>query len=320
MIKRRKSMTANQNVSNEIKLTLKNVCRDYMRKKCERENCRFIHDSKLCERYWKNVMERDIEGCKYNKNCRKNHFLTNEKLQQTTMVQHGTTNKQNRRPPRNTESWEPITRPYDMRITTSLVQQDSLKNTPESNDIILVPNLFSDYKPGEIYSLLVKEIQEISETGKIDSDDLLKLWHGSEERNIPGCHYICNDKTRWKTECPTFRMVIERMKSYFKVRAEATRLNWYKDHTQFKPLHFDAAAFNEEKAKKQNITIGLSFGQTRDIIFEHAKTRKTICIPQGDGEIYTFGNKVNCEWRHGVNPGVQDHNSGRISVIIWGMC
>lgn len=297
----------NQGPTNEIKMALKKVCRDYMRKKCERENCRYIHDSRLCERYWKNVVERGIESCKYGKNCRKNHFLTKETNLMT-----------NKRQPRNTESWEPITRPYDMRISTQT--GESLNKNPESNDIILVPNLFSDFKPGEIYSLLVQEIEKINETGKIDLDDLLKLWHGSEERNIPGCHYICNDRTQWKSECPTFQMVINRMKSYFNVKVEATRLNWYKDHTQFKPLHFDAAAFNESKARKQNITIGLSFGQTRDIIFEHAKTRKTICIPQGDGQIYTFGNKINCEWRHGVNPGDQEESSGRISVIIWGMC
>lgn len=260
------------------------LCRDYIRNKCNRENCRYIHDNS-------NVDKR------------------NNKVQV----------KRRNKKPINTESWEPITRPYDMKITVQS-GQSRLNKIPESNDIVLVRNLFSDYKPGEIYGLLVKEIEMISETGKIDINDLLKLWHGSEERNIPGCHYICNDRTRWKLECPTFQMVIERMKSYFNVKVEATRLNWYKDYKQFKPLHFDAAAFDEIKAKKQNITIGLSFGETRDIIFEHAKTRKTICIPQEDGQIYTFGNKINCEWRHGVNPGVEKPDSGRISVIIWGKC
>ena len=48
----------------------------------------------------------------------------------------------------------------------------------------------------------------------------------------------------------------------------STRINYYKTNNDFKPYHHDAAAFNPEKAKYQNITVGVSFGCTREISFE----------------------------------------------------
>ena len=37
-----------------------------------------------------------------------------------------------------------------------------------------------------------------------------------------------------------------------------------------------------DKAGKQNITVGVSFGATRDAAFEHAQTMTVIGIPQMD--------------------------------------
>ena len=61
------------------------------------------------------------------------------------------------------------------------------------------------------------------------------------------------------------------------------------------------------------------FGSVRDAAFQHAKARTVVSIPLSDGMIYTFGNKVNIDWRHGIpqiaNP--TDDDKGRISVILW---
>ena len=38
-----------------------------------------------------------------------------------------------------------------------------------------------------------------------------------------------------------------RVADYFSMEIRATRLNWYRDSSQWKPFHHDAAAMNEEK-------------------------------------------------------------------------
>lgn len=280
---------------------LRNVCRDFMQGKCDREQCRYIHDSSLCKRYFKNG-----GSCKFKENCRKNHFVSDNRPPQPQRPR----NEQRRK--RNTESFVPYDREYDMRIVVD-TGVTKLSKSLGDNVVLLCPRVFDGCVPGELYEKLVKEI----ESTDIPMDQLLKLWHGNDK--IEGTHLIANDRTRWKEQCPTFNMVINRLVEFFGVKPEATRLNWYKGNEQFKPLHHDSAYVNPEKAKKQNITVAVSFGQTRDIIFQHAKSRDVICIPQGDGEVYTFGNGVNSAYRHGVQPGRDmDAGAGRISVIIWG--
>ena len=101
---------------------------------------------------------------------------------------------------------------------------------------------------------------------------------------------------------------------------KATRFNYYKDTSQWKPFHHDAAAVKPHIAKKQNWTVGVSFGAERDAAFEHVKSNTVISIPQPNGSLYAFGNKVNMDWKHGIpqiHPDKQS-NSGRISIIAWG--
>jgi hypothetical protein len=332
---------------------LRLVCRDYMKKeldkegklvhKCERESCRFIHDAKLCKNYYRNYQNNGRGTCKYKDNCKKNHYVTDnrtmkfkddnrktnftenrtrERMAKNTDDNRKTNITENRtreRRVKNTISWEPPSPPYDIRLIVDTSEKrlnenkyDKVKLT--ANDVVVVPNIFKQNR-GEIYDKLVKELEEC----KVPKEDLLKLWHGSEERGIKGTHLICDDHTNWKKDCPMFTNVIDQLIDFFNVKPSATRLNWYTNHKDFKPLHRDSSALYPEKQKKQNITIAVSFGQTRDIVFEHLETKKKICIQQGDGDVYTFGNQVNIDWRHGVSCGKEDQNlSGRISIIIWG--
>ena len=80
----------------------------------------------------------------------------------------------------------------------------------------------------------------------------------------------------------------------------ATRLNWYRDSSEWKPFHHDAAAIKPDKAKTQNLTVAVSFGAERDAAFEHATTKSTISMPQPNGAIYVFAKDVNVIWRHGI--------------------
>lgn len=285
---------------------LNKVCRDFMRGNCTRAPCRFIHDTKLCKNWYRNFQNNREASCKFKDNCRKNHFVV-------TSEGTGPIEGNNRRKPRNTESWEPPAPPYDMRIQID-TRKDKLSRELNSRDVLVATNIFGDFNDFELHDKLVSEIEKC----KVSNKDLLKLWHSSREKGIDGVHLICDDKLDWKKECPTFTFVINRLVDYFGVKPNATRLNWYTSNEHYKPFHRDSAALYPEKQKKQNITIACSFGQTRDIVFQHLENKKTVCIPQGDGDSYTFGNQVNIDFRHGVSKGKEDEMSSRISIIIWG--
>jgi hypothetical protein len=286
------------NVQEQNKIDVKNVCRDFMEKRCKRESCKFIHDTSICVRFWKNG------SCKYNENCRKKHIAN-------TFSQKLTKDNTRRKKNRNTESWEPLNVPVDARIVYD-VGTDTLTTSLTTRDIVIVPNLFSEWKQGELYTKLISELSSC----EVPEKDLLKLWHGNDK--IEGTHLICNDRTRWKDSCPTFTMVIERLQKFFNMDIQATRLNWYKDTSQWKPFHHDAAYVNPEKAAVQNFTVAVSFGATRDAAFEHAKTKTVISMPQPDGAVYAFSKDTNGIWRHGILQDDPVRDLGRVSIISWG--
>ncbi|KAG7399932.1 hypothetical protein PHYBOEH_007452 [Phytophthora boehmeriae] len=345
--------------------TFKTVCRTFMqKKKCGRNGCKFVHDSKLCPFYWK------TGECKFGEECRRNHFVTmpdpsakeeataasaeeadkkpkkkkekNPKSEKANSeaVKDGEKPKtaekktpkdekqeadadkkakkkkkheRNRATKKNTESFEPMTKPVDLRITYDLGSKDDKFSTPlTSRDVVLVPNLFSDYKKGELYTKLMAELDNCG----IPREQLLKMWHGNNK--IDGTHLIVDDHSSWKAKCPTFDLVLDRVKDFFDLSIKATRFNWYKDTSQWKPFHFDAAAVKPHIAAIQNFTVGISFGATRDAAFEHAETKSVVSMPQPDGCVYAFSRDTNVIWRHGILQDVPVRQEGRISVIAWG--
>ena len=112
---------------------------------------------------------------------------------------------------------------------------------------------------------------------------------------------IADDKQEnWKEKCPTFKLVIDRIRDYFKMDIKATRLNWFKDQSEWKPFHHDAAAVKPDKAKTQNFTVGISFGGERDISFEENNSKRVVTFPLPDGMTYCFTKDININWKHGV--------------------
>lgn len=217
--------------------------------------------------------------------------------------------KKTKKKPKNTESFEPDHSPPDLRVYVEDGTKDIYPRNYDERDVVLISNMFNDFKAFEMYDKLLEEIKT---TGS--EEEVWKLWHGDT-------HYIADDRRPgWKEKCPTFCMVVDRVAKYFEMDVKATRFNWYRDASEWKPYHHDAAAIDPKKAKNQNLTVGISFGSVRDAAFQHAKDRTVVSIPLSDGMIYTFGNKVNLDWRHGI-PQIQnpkETDKGRISVILWG--
>merc|ERR1711998_499817 len=75
----------------------------------------------------------------------------------------------------------------------------------------------------------------------------------------------------------------------------------YVDGSDWKPFHHDSAAFNPQRAKSQNCTIGISFGASRDLALRHAKTGELLYFPQKNGMLFFFGRDANIIWQHGIN-------------------
>lgn len=233
-----------------------------------------------------------------------------------------------RRTPKNTESFEPNYTPADLRV---LVDVAGTKKTSslsfQSKDVVVVPDLFGSEDDWTIHNKLLDEMEKSG----IDSDRLWKLWHGDS-------HMIADDSTHFKEKCPTFLKVLDRIRDYFGMDIKATRFNLYRDDKDWKPFHFDASAVKPEKAKIQNITVGVSFGRTRDIAFEDAVEgkghRRVVSFPMPNGYTYAFCKDINTNWRHGV-PAIpvskgdtldvqhrwtedQQTDKSRISIIAWG--
>jgi hypothetical protein len=310
-------MNKNTN-KNTNKNQLKNVCRDWMGGQCKYNPCRFIHDPELCKLFYSN------EKC--DGTCGKNHFVCKELIGSNTNTNTNintntnsntninSNNKINKKhKPSNTETFKPDFTPPQMRILFEYGLEKTKLNF-QSNDVIIVPDLFAG-EP-DIYNKLLGEIFATN----FNKQELIIPWH-------EGSHLIVDDNLDWKKSCPTFNYVIDKVSKYFKMDVKATRFNWMQNLQDHKFFHYDGAALKPEIAKKQNSTIGISFGCTRDIAFQvasHPDCRKVVSIPLPDGYTYCFNKDVNIDWRHGVlpiktnpdyKPGLSD---GRISVVAWG--
>lgn len=234
--------------------------------------------------------------CKFGKRCRKSHNFSPQVKTQSDKHRH------HRK--KNTESFEPDVTPPDMRLLVS-PSREIARNQLSERDVIIIPNFFED--PG-LYDRLLKEMDHCG----FDASDLWKLWHGDS-------HYIADDKLgNWKSHCPTFIYIVDELAKYFEMDVKASRFNLYKDNTEWKPYHRDAAAIKPDKARTQNITVALSLGATRSASFQHMKTKTRIDIPLSDGSVYVFNKQVNIDWMHGIVQEPEMKKEGRISIILWG--
>jgi hypothetical protein len=259
--------------------------------------------------------------CTHGDSCKFAHTQTNADLGSNTDpgAQRPNNSKPNKQRPRphklvkvNTETFEPWYEPPHMQVQV-LNPATPNPNITES-DIFILPGLF-DGLDQSIYTQLLDEIES---SGK-DLNELWKGWHGNT-------HLIADDHLQWKKSCPVFNSIIDRIAQFFQMDVKATRFNLYEDLHDFKPMHFDAAAIDPKKALTQNLTVGVSFGYTRSIEFEHAVTRSRVSFPLPNGTVYGFGKQVNIDWRHGIPPikpevikSVESTiPTGRISIILWG--
>eukprot|EP01038_Epipyxis_sp_PR26KG_P010839 gene10839-14550_t len=217
---------------------------------------------------------------------------------------------------RNTESFDPkstLIRP-EMRILIGnlpTVKNPNYNGVIRHDDVIVVPNFFCETNDWNIYYKLVEEMRESQRDGLKGSEWI--SWH-------EGAHLISQNPSG----SPLFNEIQSRISQYFNIanKSVGTRFNWYKDSADWKPFHHDSAAFNPQRARNQNITVGVSFGATRELAFLNAANGTKIYFPQTNGMLFSFGRDVNINWKHGINalPDEQQDGHGRVSIILWGLC
>ena len=210
---------------------------------------------------------------------------------------------------RNTICFEPDYSSSDLRVQTGYGIWKRFAYPIKENDVLLIPALFLD-----VFKDLSNSYNELMEEMVYDD---FKAWHGNSD--LDGTHWIMDDKSNCKRRSILLKKIVDKIATYFNMDVHATRFNLYERGDEWKPFHFDAAAIDPEKAKTQNMTVGVSFGAERSVCFQHAKTgtRTEFLLP--NGMCYAFGKKINTTWRHGIPPKKGETN-GRISIICWGFC
>ena len=118
------------------------------------------------------------------------------------------------------------------------------------------------------------------------------------------------------TQSRTFTALIACVAEYFDLEVYHTRLNYYADGKKWKPYHHDSHAYGG-KALREDFTVGLSFGGTRELSFLHEPSGRTFAFPQANGSCFAFTNDVNQRFMHGV-PHTTKPVQERFSIIAWG--
>jgi hypothetical protein len=108
----------------------------------------------------------------------------------------------------------------------------------------------------------------------------------------------------------TYRDIIMLGARHFRASPVRSIINFYRNGDDSTSFHSDQYPHGED------ITVGISFGASRPLLFEHIETLQRFTFPQENGDCFAFTKEINFTFRHAVPK--QAGASGRISVIFWG--
>mmetsp|Transcript_74432 Transcript_74432/g.118502 ORF Transcript_74432/g.118502 Transcript_74432/m.118502 type:complete len:151 (+) Transcript_74432:2-454(+) len=115
-----------------------------------------------------------------------------------------------------------------------------------------------------------------------------------------------------------FKEITDELCRYYQCELIVCSMNYYKNGDDFAKFHFDKYKYHKHHENKPDITIGASFGATRNLVFEAcADTQCKIAITQKNGDVFSFSDKVNERFKHSI-PKIANFQHERISIIIWG--
>lgn len=125
---------------------------------------------------------------------------------------------------------------------------------------------------------------------------------------------ICIGDAETLAKAPTYRSIVERVSKVFGVRVVRTLVNLYRDGRDWCNLHSDQY---HQGGYPIDLTVGATFGDPRRLLWvEKRNTRHKIELPQRNGDVFAFSDKINTTWRHMI-PEEGPECGPRISVIVW---
>eukprot|EP00929_Paragymnodinium_shiwhaense_P116139 TRINITY_DN8541_c0_g2_i2.p1 TRINITY_DN8541_c0_g2~~TRINITY_DN8541_c0_g2_i2.p1 ORF type:complete len:490 (-),score=74.10 TRINITY_DN8541_c0_g2_i2:368-1837(-) len=124
---------------------------------------------------------------------------------------------------------------------------------------------------------------------------------------------ICLGSNEVVENSPTYRALIDRVTSHFGVTAIRSLVNLYRDGRDWCNLHHDQYHQGDYPI---DLTVGITLGAERELIFVEKRTEKEIHMPLRNGSAFAFSDNVNSTWRHMIPRGAPGTKK-RISVIIW---
>eukprot|EP00398_MALV-I-01_sp_L67-1_P000844 gene844-869_t len=108
----------------------------------------------------------------------------------------------------------------------------------------------------------------------------------------------------------TYRDVIVQGMKHFRAEPLRSIVNFYRNGDDSTSFHSDQYPLGED------ITVGVSFGASRPLLFEHMETQQRFTFPQDNGDCFAFTKEINFTFRHAVPK--QANVGGRLSIIFWG--
>ena len=125
---------------------------------------------------------------------------------------------------------------------------------------------------------------------------------------------ICIGDETTLAKSPTYRALVERVSKVFGVRVVRTLVNLYRDGTDWCNLHSDQY---HQGGYPIDLTVGATFGDPRRLVWvEKSNTHHKIELPQMNGDVFAFSDRINTTWRHMI-PQEGPDCGPRISVIVW---
>jgi len=144
-------------------------------------------------------------------------------------------------------------------------------------------------------------------------------WHGSRHLALHlGDDDACQARNPETSTMPlAWQESVARLETAFGMRAMAIRMNLYRDSSDWKPLHHDRGQDNEGVPQ---LSVGVSLGATRELVFMHKQTGVTMSFPLRNGDVFAFTPELNMAFMHGVakTKVVPEDDGPRLSFVIWG--
>lgn len=132
------------------------------------------------------------------------------------------------------------------------------------------------------------------------------------DSGLPFSRHLClvSDELL-EQKAPTLHAILEHLAEVFNLQPVRCLLSLYRHGGDFCNLHMDEYNGNE------NFSIGISFGEERQLLFEEKGTKAQFAIPQRNGDVHAYGKVCNTAWNHGVPPSL-DVEEASIFVVLLG--